>query len=147
MLAARRHHYVELARPESESALSVEPAPSVERHHRHDAELGRRRRPRHAVFDDGPHGGDLLLACVPGLPAVHGQQHLASERAVYLLPFSHSRFQNGQPFEAAARPKPSAKSSAASLLISISCFTLRSMRIREPPISRVNRLLFLGHKK
>lgn len=85
MLAARRHHYVELARPESESesALSVEPAPSVERRHRHDAELGRRRRPRHAVFDDGPHGGDLLLVCVPGLlPSMVSSTSLPNARYI-----------------------------------------------------------------
>ena len=43
-------------------------------------------------------------------------------------------------FAAAARPEPSAKSSAASLLVSASCFTLRSMRTRKPPISRAREM-------
>ena len=43
-------------------------------------------------------------------------------------------------FAAAARPEPSAKSPAASLLVSTSRFTLRSMRTRKPPISRVREM-------
>ncbi len=33
--------------------------------------------------------GGLLLVCVPAPLSVHAQQHLAPERAVYLLPTSH----------------------------------------------------------
>ena len=43
-------------------------------------------------------------------------------------------------FAAAARPEPSARSPAASLLVSTSCLTPRSMRTRKPPISRVREM-------
>ena len=68
------------------------------------------------------------------------QQHLASERAVYPLPLSHGAPGDGKAREALQQPAPESNSSAACLLVSTSCFTLRSMRIRKPSISRVREM-------
>lgn len=68
------------------------------------------------------------------------QQHLASERAVYPLPLSHGAPGDGKAREAPQQPAPESNSSAACLLVSTSCFTLKSTRIRKPPISRVREM-------
>ena len=47
--------------------------------------------------------------------------------------FYTSAFVNERAREAAQRPMPESNSSAACLLVSTSCFTLRSVRIRKPP--------------
>ena len=71
------------------AALAAGPAPPFQRRPRHDPELGHRLGLRRPAVDHGRGRGRLLLVCVPRLLAVHGQQRLASERAVYLPPLFH----------------------------------------------------------
>lgn len=61
------------------------------------------------------------------------RQHLASECAVYPLPLSYGAPGDGKAREAPQQPAPESNSSAACLLVSTSCFTLKSTRIRKPP--------------
>ena len=99
-------------------------------------ELGHRVGLRRPAVDHGRGRGHLLHVRAPCPPSAHGQQRLASGRAVYPPPCLTVPLGTEGSREAARRPTPESNSSAACLLVSTSCFTIRPVRIRKPPISR-----------
>ena len=96
-------------------------------------ELGHRVGLRRPAVDRGRGRGHLLHVRAPCPPSAHGQQRLASGRAVYPPPCLTVPLGTEGAREEARRPTPESNSSAVRPLVSTSCFTIRPVRIRNPP--------------
>ena len=101
LIAAFEQATSQLAPPPSpevlEAALTVQPAPLLQRCRTRNTEAHHRLRFTHPTINHGARCGDLGLIVVSGLLYSHGKKPAPPDHAVHLLPLSHSLGRHTKP--------------------------------------------------